>query len=77
MNTKSNCYTRKNWQYDNADFDLFGQKLQDCNWNIQNKNSDNQIHFIAENITQSAERSIPNEIVTIRPRDLPWFHSGI
>ena len=37
MNIKSNCYTRKIWQYDNADFDLFRQKLHDCNWNIQNK----------------------------------------
>ena len=77
MNIKSNCYIRKNWQYDNADFDLFRQKLQDCNWNIQNKNIGDQIQCIAENIIQSAEQSIPNKIVTIRPRDLPWFHNGI
>ena len=77
MNLKSNFYIRKIWQYDNADFDLFRQKLQDCNWNIQNKNIGDQIRCIAENITQSAEQSIPNKIVTIMPRDLPWFHNGI
>ena len=77
MNIKSNCYTRKIWQYDTADFDLFRQKLQDCNWNIINKNIDNQIDFIAENFTQSTEKSISNKIVSIRPRDLPLFHNGI
>ena len=40
MNTKSKSYTRKIWQYDNADFNLYRQKLYECNWNVENMNID-------------------------------------
>ena len=68
MNIKSKCYTRNIWQYDNADFNMYRQKLYECNWNMENMNMDERLNCIIDNITKTADQTIPNKTVTIRPR---------
>ena len=77
VSTKTYCYSRKVWQYENADFNLYRQKLRERDWNIHDKSIDEQLSSIINNINLSAEQSIPNKNVKIRPRDLPWFHNDI
>ena len=77
MNTKQTSYSRKIWQYENADFEQYRQKLSECNWEIQSESFDEQITNLTNNIMKSADKNIPNKTVTIRPRDLPWFHNDI
>ena len=38
---------------------------------------DERVQKLTNNIVNAAEQSIPNKIVTVRPRDLPWFHNEI
>ena len=38
---------------------------------------DEYVNKITSNIMQSAEVSIPNKMVTIRPRDPPWMNNTI
>ena len=77
LTTKTYCYSRKVWQYENADFNLYRQKLRDSDWNIHDKSIDEQLNCIITNIAQSAEQTIPNKNVKIKPMDLPWFHNDI
>ena len=77
VTTKTNSYTRKIWHYDQADFSHYRQKLRECNWAHDSEPLDDQINNIMGNIIKSAEQTIPNKEVVIRPRDLPWFHNEI
>ena len=77
LTTKQHCYQRKIWKYDDANFDEYRQKLTSSDWNMNNLSVDEQVHKLTNNMVKAAEQSIPNKIVTIRPRDLPWFHNEI
>ena len=77
LTTKQHCYQRKIWQYDNANFNEYRQKLNLCDWDMNNLSIEDQVKKISTNITHAANQSIPNKVVTIRPRDLPWIHNEI
>ena len=77
LTTKTYCYTRKIWLYEQGNYNQYRQKLVQCNWAPDTAPIDDQISQIMNNITQSAEQTIPNKTVVIRPRDLPWFHNEI
>ena len=75
LTTKQHCYQRKIWQYDNANFNDYRQKLNSCDWDMNNLSIDEQVNKLTTNIAHSANQSIPNKVVTIRPRDL--YHGYI
>ena len=77
LTVKQHCYQRKIWQYDNANFDTYREKLSSCDWNMNDLSIEQQVEKLTSNIEQAAEQSVPSKTVTIRPRDLPWFHNEI
>ena len=77
MSTKQHSYKRKIWQYEKANYNLYREKLRESNWDMNNLTIDDQVKKISENILHSAEFSIPNKEVTIRPKDQPWIHNEI
>ena len=77
VTTKTHCYKRKVWQYNNANFDEYRQNLNACNWDMDELSIDDQVNKLTSNMLKSAEKSIPNKDVTIRPTYLPWFHNEI
>ena len=74
---KQQSYSRKIWYYDRANYDLYRQRLLGCNWNLQDKSVDENVTIISEHILNSADLSIPSQIVTIRPMDSPLKHNQI
>ena len=44
---------------------------------MNNLSINEQVNKLTTNIAHSANQSIPNKVVTIRPRDLPWIHNEI
>ena len=77
MKLNNHCYKRKVWKYEDANFDLYREKLGDFDWDCEDLTIDESAAKLTQNILQSADVSIPNKIVTIRPRDPPWMHNGI
>ena len=77
MKINQHSFKRKIWLYDNADFDLYRESLEVCDWNLAELTVDEYVNKITSNIMQSAEVSIPNKMVTIRPRDPPWMNNTI
>jgi hypothetical protein len=77
MKLKGQCYQRRVWDYENANYDLYRDILSECNWDLDNKNVDDQVNKITDNIIKAGENSIPNKIVNIRPYDQPWIHNEI
>ena len=71
------CYERKIWLYDRANYTLFREKLNVCDWTTDNLTVDQCVTQFANNILISADQAIPNKNVTIRPRDPPWMHNEI
>lgn len=69
-------FKRRVWNYNLADFDRYRNLLLECNIDDHldsNNDIDSNIQFIADSLFSSAEKSIPNKIVTIRPNELPWI----
>ena len=56
---------------------LYRENLGDCDWDFEDLTIDETAAKLTQNILQAADVSIPNKIVTIRPRDPPWMHNGI
>ena len=75
IHPKVKTYKRKIWNYQRADFDKYRQLLSEQNLpnKIKNKELDNSIQIVADAIYDAADKSIPNEIVYIRPSDYPWI----
>jgi hypothetical protein len=72
------AYTRKVWVYKNADLVKLNSLIENCDWaNIIN-GADTE-HIAAENFTSKflscVRQCIPENIVTIRPHDKPWYDS--
>ena len=63
--------------FNEADYDGYRQKLRDLNWDLGDKDINEQIDHVTNNIFKAAEETIPNKTVTIRTRDLPWINNQI
>ena len=76
---KRNCYQRKIWNYNRADYDKFRTELENHNWD--NCFSSDCVETSCKQWTHDflsiAEKCIPNKTVTIRPNDLPWYNSSL
>ena len=68
-------YKRLVWDYKNANFDEFRTKLCEASWDDCFTTGDINVasKMWNELFLNIARTCIPNKIVTIRPRDSPWF----
>nr|XP_022287616.1 uncharacterized protein LOC111100237 isoform X1 [Crassostrea virginica]XP_022287617.1 uncharacterized protein LOC111100237 isoform X1 [Crassostrea virginica]XP_022287618.1 uncharacterized protein LOC111100237 isoform X1 [Crassostrea virginica] len=73
-------YTRKIWQYKNADIDTINSLTASCDWGSRITDADNidsaTINFSIKYMSLVRE-CIPEKTVTIRPKDKPWFDSTL
>ncbi|XP_062604444.1 uncharacterized protein LOC134266236 [Saccostrea cucullata] len=71
-------YKRKVWAYKRADFVKLNSLIENCDWN-KNINEAQTVDIATENFTSEylacVRECIPEQTVTIRPRDKPWFDS--
>ena len=71
-------YKRDIWQYDNGNYDLLKQYVNEFDW--LSFKSDN-FNIYAENVTSKilefCKRTILNKTITVRPLDLPWINNEI
>jgi hypothetical protein len=44
MKLKCQCYQRREWDYENANNDLYRDKLSECNWDQDYKNFDDEVN---------------------------------
>ena len=71
-------YKRKIWAYKNADFTKLNYLIENCDW-TKSINEAKSINLATENFTSEflscVRECIPEQTITIRPRDKPWFDS--
>ena len=67
------------WNFSNADFALYRQKLTEFNWDtcFQQDDIDATSDAITENILRIAKLTIPNKMVTVRPLDKTWYTNDL
>lgn len=70
-------YKRKIWSFSNTDFQdyQFLIKNQDCD-SLHTNDTDQTCDIITNCIINSATKTIPNKIITLRPNDPPWMHNN-
>jgi hypothetical protein len=76
---KPRAYKRVMWDFKNANFTQYRSALADTDWTECFQSND--INVICEQWTSKvlsiAKSTIPNKIVTVRPRDKPWYNSHL
>ena len=77
LKTTQHTFKRKVWQYDKGNYDFYREKLDNADWNFDNLTVDEQANKVTQNILDAAEPSVPNKVVTVRPKDQPWLHNDI
>ena len=72
------CYKRNIWQYENGNYDLLKQYVNEFDW-LSLKSDD--VNTYAENVTSKilefCKCTIPNKKITVRPLDSPWINNEI
>ncbi|MEW8546418.1 MAG: endonuclease/exonuclease/phosphatase family protein, partial [Candidatus Thiodiazotropha sp.] len=78
LKPKQKHFRRRIWKYDQGDYINYRQILSEVNWD---DTLSGDVDGIAEKLTSTiltaASNSIPNKLVTIRPKDPPWMHNEI
>ena len=76
----SQSYTRTMWDFKNANFDNFRDAISRYNWQ-ELLNNANDINVATEawtvQLLKIAKETIPNKLVTIRPKDKPWYTNAL
>ena len=67
------------WDFKNANFELYREKLSDFNWaNYLIGDTINEICAKwSAKVLELAKESIPFKIVIIRPNDKPWYNAAL
>ena len=77
--SRESAYTRLIWQYDKADLEGFHKALTETDF--EESLSSDDIDLACASWTEMfigiAKRYIPNRVVTIRPRDSPWYTNAL
>ena len=77
--SRESAYTRLIWQYDNVDLEGFHKALTETDF--EESLSSDDIDLVCASWTEMfigiAKRYIPNRVVTIRPRDSPWYTNAL
>ena len=70
------AFQRIMWQYDMTNFDGFRQRLSDVNWEhcFTSNDVDTAAQAWTDMLMNAARECIPNKLVTVRPRDKPFFN---
>ena len=77
---KQKCYKRRIWDFSKIDYTVLHTNLLNINYEDNCMNTDNIDDLYCkwyETFREALEFSIPNRIVTMRPRDKPWMSSDI
>ena len=75
----ANAYTRYVWDYAKGNFPEFRDELLKTDWNecFQHDDINTTASSWNEIFIRIAEKYIPHRLVTIRPKDKPWYHSRL
>ena len=67
------------WDFKNANFDLFREKLLNTNWDFIDEydNIDTITDMFTEKFIEVGKFTIPNKECYIRGKDKPWMHNEI
>ena len=78
-NHKIASYKRTVWDFKNANFDNFRDKLSSINWDFIDVNDDIDIitDIFTEKFMGAAKDTIPNKECYIRGKDKPWMRNEI
>ena len=73
------AYQRTMWDFKNANYSLYRDEISNTNWEVCfEKDSINDICLAwTETLLSIAKKHIPNKLVTVRPRDKPWYNSQL
>ena len=73
------AYERLVWIFKNANFDEFRERLSNAPWDECFEQDDVDIanQRWTELFLNIARTCVPNRVVTVRPRDVPWFSSSL
>lgn len=76
---KRECYQRKVWYYNKADFNYFRSELSKYDWELCFSSGNPDIVCLewTRVFLEIANKCIPNKVVTIRPNDVPWYNSHL
>ena len=69
-------YKRRVWLYPQADFTRYRDLLSEYNFKEdieRNTDLEHNVKHITNALIEASEKSIPNKIVMIRPKDHPWI----
>ena len=75
----ANAYTRYVWDYAKGNFPEFRDELLKTDWNecFHHDDLNTTASSWNEIFIRIAEKYIPHRLVTIRPKDKPWYHSRL
>lgn len=75
---KSHTYKRKIWKYQQGDYPLLRQKINEFDWDtIENDDLNTYATNFSETLIELSETCIPNKVVTIRPNEPLWITQAI
>ena len=76
---KRHCYKRKVWYYNRCNYDDFRREINehDCDHCFSSDNVNEACSKWTDDFMSIANKHIPNQIVTIRPNDVPWYNSRL
>ena len=65
------------WDFKNGDYDSYRIELGNTNWDacLNSRTLDEVVNTWTEMLLSIAKKHIPHRLVTIRPKDKPWFNS--
>ena len=75
-NNKPKCYSRLMWNFNNVDVVNFQETITNIDWDqfTTVDNIDEIVNSFNEIILQTAHDNIENKMVTVRPRDKPFYN---
>ena len=71
--TTSSPYSRRIWKYDQGDYPSMNTDISQLTTIDPNNNIDTTVSTLTHELTNIMSKHIPNNNVTINPKDKPWF----
>ena len=73
------AYTRRMWTFNQGNYDDYRKELNETDWeSCFNLNTFEDICRVwTDTLLNIAKKHIPNKVVTIRPRDKPWYNGHL
>ncbi len=73
------AYKRTMWSFDRGNYDAYRNEIKNTDWEqcFCKELFDVVVNSWTEKILMIARKHIPNKIVTVRPRDKPWYNAHL